>query len=241
MRFSITAASTGVAGMLASAILASPVGAQNQGTPAFKSGALLSVGSASAGNTNYLMDVSDDKKAWVALLDGLETQLSGTGAPLFATRFFSISMPLAGAEKGVKLGAYLEGHVFHTAGMDISLITTVNGQTHVMDFAAGKLESEDCKKLRSAQELVDAVRGKVGAKYSAAPTKPGIASKPSPNAPPKENDGDFVQCILVDVPSASDLRVNAVLVLHRHNENTQGYVNVTSMGGHILSDDKGAK
>src|SRR5262245_36312536 len=113
MRFSFATACRGVAAIIAAAILATPAGAQ--GGPAF--------GRPSAGN-NITMVVSDDKKAWAALLDGLGTQLDRPGAPLFATRVFSISMSLAGAEKGVKFGVYLEGHVFHTKGMDISLVTT---------------------------------------------------------------------------------------------------------------------
>jgi hypothetical protein len=99
MRYSFTPASTGVAAILAALVAASTAGAQGQGAPTFKPGALPS-----EGNTQYLMSVSSDKKAGAIIFDGLEKQLDGMGAPLLATRVFSISMPLTGAEKGVKLG-----------------------------------------------------------------------------------------------------------------------------------------
>jgi hypothetical protein len=240
MRFSLATVCRGFPTILTAAILASFAGAQEQSGPAFKPGALLS-----AGNTNYIMSVSSDKKSGAVIIDELENQLNGIGSPLFATRVFSISMPLAGAEKGVKLGVFLEGHVFRLKGTDISLITTVNGQTHVMDFAkfssaSGGPASEECTKFEPGQDL-PAVKRRVGAKYSAAPKRPDIASKPGLNAPPEENDSDFVQCILLDVPSASDLRVNAVLALHRHNADTAGYLNVTTITASVRSEDKATK
>lgn len=241
MRFSFATASRGVAAILAALILASPAGAQGQGGPTFKPGPLPS-----EGNTHYLMSVSSDKKAGTVIFDGLEKQLDGLGSPLFATRVFSISIPLTGAEKGVKLGVFLEGSVFRLKGTDISLITTVNGQTHVMDFAkfssaSGDPVSEECAKFGSAQAR-DAVKRKSGAKHSDAPKKPDIASKPRPNAPLEpENDSSFVQCILLDVTSASDLRVNVVLALHRHNRDTAGYLNVTTINASVQSEGKGAK
>jgi hypothetical protein len=90
MRISVAAASAFLA-----FTVASPVGAQ--GGPTFESGSLQS-----DDNTQYLLNISEDKKAAVVMFDGLETQLDGIGAPLFGTRVFSISLPLAGARKDMR-------------------------------------------------------------------------------------------------------------------------------------------
>jgi hypothetical protein len=186
------------------------------------------------------------QKAGTVIFDGLEKRLDGIGAALFATRVFSISIPLTGAEKGAKLDVFLEGSVFRLKGTDISLITTVNGQTDIMDFAtfsgaSEKPTSEECAKFGSPQAR-DAIKRKSGAKYSDASTQPEIATKPTSNTPlVPENDSSFVQCILLDVTSASDLRVNIVLALHRHNRGTAGYLNVTTINASVQSEGKGAK
>jgi len=237
MRFSFRAACRRVPAILATAILASSAGAQEQSGPAFRPGALLTTD-----NTNYLMSVSSDKQAGIVIFDGLEKQLDGIGAPLFATRPFSISMPLEGAEKGVKIGVIFNGYIWRLKGTDISLITTVNGQTSFMDFAkfapaSGGVMGEECKQFGSEQAL-DVVRRKVDTKYSVAPKKPAIADTRVPNALAAENDGDFLHCILLDVRSASDLRINVVFALHRHNRGTSGYLNVTTISALVQSGTK---
>jgi hypothetical protein len=233
MRLSLATALGGLA-PLGAMIMVLPAGALGQAAPSFKSGSLLS-----EGNTHYEMSVSSDKNAATVIFDGLENQLDGQTAPLFATRVFSISMPLTGAEKGIKLGVFLEGAVFRLKGTDISLITTVNGQTHVMDFAkfsTGDLGSEACAKFWPAQEQ-DSVKRKTRAKYSA-PKKPDIVSKQTLKA---ENDSSFVQCILLDAASASALRINVVLAVNRHNRDTAGYLNVTSINASVQAEAKRAK
>lgn len=241
MRMFFAAASTGLAPLLTAAMLASPVGAQGQGAvPKF--GKTLP----SEGNTQYELIISEDKKSALILFDGLETEWSGR-APLFATRAFSISIPLTGAEKGVKLEVFLEGAVAHEKGTDVSVITTVNGRAHVMDFAKfsapppGESISDGCDKSGSTQER-DALKRKLGAKHSDRPRKPDIAGKLSPNAQAGlEVDYSFVQCILLDAPSASALRVNVIFAVNRHNRETSGYVNVTTMGAIVRSEAKRAK
>jgi hypothetical protein len=108
-----------------------------------------------------------------------------------------------------------------------------------MDFAkfsappSGESISDGCDKSGSTQER-DAVKRKLGAKYSDRPRKPDVAGKPSPNAQAGgETDYSFVQCILLDAPSVSAVRVNAIFVLNRHNRETQGYANVSTMGAII--------
>lgn len=242
MRFFLVTASVGLAATLAAAILVSPTGAQGQGAgPKFKQGALPS-----EGNTQYEMIVSEDKKAALIAL-GLETQLDGIGAPLFATRVFSVSVPLTGAEKGVKLGVFLEGAVVRQKGTDISLITTVNGRTHFMDFAKFPLASGEpisdgeCAKFGPAEGR-GALKRKSGTNSSDSPRKPDTTSKLGPNAQLQlENDNSFLQCILLDAPSASDLRVNVILAVHRHNRDTAGYVNVATINASIQSVAQGAK
>jgi hypothetical protein len=234
MRFCIATASA-----LLASILVAPVGAQ--GGPTFKSGSL-----SSEGNTQYRLIVSDDRKAAIVMFDGLENQLDGIGAPLFGTRVFSISLPLAGARKGAKLGVYLEGAAAGLKGTDLSLITTVNGQTHAMDFArlassSGGVESDDCAKMPSAEERTDAMRkadaNKTGAKAPDSPKTPAIASQPEHIA----TDLSYVQCILLDAASASDLRIHVVLAVNRHSRDAAGYVNVAVLGAHFLPEEKGAK
>jgi hypothetical protein len=242
MRMFFAAASIGLAPLLTAAILVSPVGAQGQGAgPKFEKGALPS-----EGNTQYQLIVSEDKKSALILFDGLETEWSGR-APLFATRAFSISIPLTGAEKGVKLEVFLEGAIAHEKGSDVSLITTVNGRAHFMDFAkfsappSGESVNDGCDKSGSTQER-DAIKRKLGAKYSDRPRKPAMAGKLSPNA--QEGlavDYSFVQCVLLDLPSVSALRMNVIFAVHRHNRETQGYLNVSTMGGIVRSEAKRTK
>jgi hypothetical protein len=241
MRMVFAAASMGLATLLTAGILASPTAAQGEGAgPKFKKGSLPS-----EGNTQYNLIISEDKKSAVILFDGLEMEWSGR-TPLFATRVFSISIPLAGAEKGVKLEVFLEGAVAHEKGTDVSLVTTVNGRAHVMDFAkfsappSGESVNDGCDKSGSgsAQER-DVIKRKLGAKHSDRPRKPDIAGKPSPNAQAGlETDYSFVQCILLDAPSASALRLNVIFALNRHNPETQGYMNVTTMGAIVRSEAK---
>lgn len=242
MRLSFTLTSTTVVALACAMFLLPLACAAETPGPAFKPGALLS-----QGNNEYLFIVSTDKKAGIVISEVLEEQLGGIGSPSLATRVFSISLPLEGAEKGVKLEVFLEGAVFRLKGTDISLISTVNGEAHVMDFAnfldkKEELRSDECKKFEPVQAL-EAVRRKVAAKNIAPPPKkPEMPGKPGQGAQLEpETDSSFVQCILFEAPSASDLRVNVVLAMHRHNRDSAGYVNVTTIGANIQSKDKAAK
>lgn len=215
----------GVALALASSMhLSPPAGAAGEGGPAFQPGSLPS-----AGNTHYEMSVSEDKQAAIVIFDGVEAQVDGIGAAPLATRLFTIAMPIEGGEKGVKMGVFLEGSAFNLKGTDISLVTTVNGVAHVLDFAkfapdVDGLENEECKQFRVQDEL-ETTRRKAGGTPPA--QKPG---KPKPDEAMKpEIDSSYVQCILFEAPSASDLRVNIVLLVNRRDKDSAGYLNVSSL------------
>lgn len=229
MRFSLAAASRAAAGILAAGILISPAGAQEQGDPTFQADTDFST----PANAGYALTVSADKKNATVLVTDL--QLDANRFAPFATRVVSISLPLAGAENGVKLRVTIEGHVTrYEEGAGISLITIVNGQTHVMDFAkfspGSPPTSGDCPHPSSAQDRD--VKRKVADKHSKAPKKPGILSKLRGNGQALLDD-DFTQCNLVELPSASELRVNVILVLRRPpSDGSQ--VNVTTIHINVL-------
>jgi hypothetical protein len=240
MRVSATVVGRCAAAMFAVSVLA-PVGAQGQQlTPTFKSGSIPS-----EGNTGYLLNISADKKTGIIVFDALERSLQGIGAPLFATQVFSISVPLTGAEKGVKIGVFVMGAVAGLKGTDASVITTVNGRTSVMDFVKlappsspnTDLVNADCSNFPLAQ-TADAARRKAGVKQPEASKKP--ASKVDAQAA-VGFDYSFMQCILVDVPSTADLRLNVILALNRQNQDAGGYVNVAVIDFSIQGETKVAK
>jgi hypothetical protein len=238
MNLSVSTAGKCTAAILATFILSAAVAAQGQPSPTFTSGSIPS-----EGNTHYLLNISSDKKAGTIIFDAVERHLDGIGAPLFASQVFSISIPLTGAEKGVKLGVFLLGAVFRAKGTDASLITTVNGRTSVMDFAklappssaSSDLVNEDCSKFPQSA-TVDAVRRKTGAKQPEGPKRP--ASKGDAQV---ESDSSFMQCILLDAPPTSDLRINVILVLNRQNRDTAGYLNVAVIDFSIQPEAKAGK
>jgi hypothetical protein len=240
MHFAVSIARKCAAALLATSALSATPTAQGQPSPTFKSGSIPS-----EGNTGYLLNISSDKKAGVIVFDALERSLQGIGASLFATQTFSISIPLTGAEKGAKLGVFVMGAFAGLKGTDASVITTVNGRASVMDFAKlappsspnSDLVNDDCSKFPPAQ-TADAAKRKAGVKQSEAYKKP--ASKADAQAA-VGFDYSFMQCILVDVPSTTDLRLNVILALNRQNENAGGYVNVAVIDFSIQGETKVAK
>jgi hypothetical protein len=218
-------ATAGIAAIGIAVLLAPAAVAQGDRAPSFKKGAVLS-----DGHTGYSMSVSEDGKAATIVFDGLVLELDGVGAPPFATRAFSLAMPLTGARRGVKLNVFFQGFVFRLKGTDASLITTVNGRPHVMDFAQlasaprEQLENEQCGKIRQAYE-----RDKGVAKLSAKREQPAIAAKPSESDPDVANNNAYMQCLSLDLPPTADLRLNAVLVLNNRNRDAAGHLDVTSI------------
>lgn len=232
MKRSLPKAAAGIAALLTAALLAPSVWAAEPAGPAF------AVGARSPGNTGYEMEVSEDKKAGIVMFDGLKQESFGS-APLFETRVFSISLPLQNAGTGVKVGVFLDGFVDKEKGTDVSLITTVNGEAHVMDFANGA-EDKNCGKFPPANEI-EAVKRKAGARY-AAPQKPKFANKPEAEKPRESAlSRGFVQCILLDAPQASDVRVNMVLVTNRRDRETFGGLEVASLSFGIQPGDTASK
>jgi hypothetical protein len=229
----------GAALMAAAAILAVPagVGAQEPAGPTFEQRGLLSEG------TNGLdFSVDPDGTAAGIYFNGLENSLDGTGAPMFASRTFSIAVPLAGARRGAKIAVYLQGYIFRTEETDASLITVVNGRPYAMDFAklsaepGEQLESEECSAPWTAQMAQEVKeweeqdnKDSFAAKSPAGRKKLDDAANPSANAPETVNDSAFLQCILADVTSASELRLNVILTMHRQDKDASGYLNVSTI------------
>lgn len=216
MRAFLTRRSVAVMG--AAVLLAAPAGAQEQKAPTFKTGSLPS-----DGNNQYVMAVDPDGKVATLYFDGLVNQLDGIGAPLFATRTFSISMPLAGARKGAKLGVFAAGYIARRAGTDASLITIANGRPHVVDFATVSsapgtpIQTAECGAFQDAKER------------AAKRTKADAADKGGAKGPQAESDSSFLQCFWLDVSAASDLRINVMLVLSRQTSEAAGYLSVDAI------------
>lgn len=80
--------------------------------------------------------VSDDKQAFTATFSGLEVVLEGKSAPPIATRVFSFTIPLTGADPYKEIPFAVQGFVASQKGANAHLAFSVNNQTTVMDFPA---------------------------------------------------------------------------------------------------------
>jgi hypothetical protein len=215
MRVPLAAIVAGAAAMCSSAILSTAVWAQDRADPTFASGQSL----LSEGNSPFTVAVDPDGKAATIYFAGLVNELDGVGAPLFAARTFSVAIPLTGTKRGTKLRLAIGGYVARIREADMSLMTIVNGQPHVLDFAkvtsapGATITTDDCSKFGSPAKRV-ATKGKSDPKESALGSKPDIARKPSSGTSGLANDSGYLQCILFDASSTS-LRLDIVLVLHR--------------------------
>jgi hypothetical protein len=188
--------------------------------PSFPSRALRS-----DGNTPYTLTVSTDKKSGHVILDELQVDHP------HPARVFSLSLPIEGADKGIKLHVFVEGHVWLEAGVDSSLITTINGKPYVMDFATFAAETKELPGNCSGIELPTEL---AAAKRAAAAKKPAVDQK-TLSGRRAGLDGDYLQCIVFEVPSASDLRMNLILAINSRVKARQGYVNATTITFQIKS------
>ena len=85
--------------------------------------------------------VSPDKKAFTATFSGLEAVIDGkSGAPV-ATRVFSFSIPLSGADPDYEIPFSVSGFAFSEKEANAHLVFSVNNQTSVTDFPAGSNSS----------------------------------------------------------------------------------------------------
>jgi hypothetical protein len=151
MRIRLSALVAGAAAICGSAILSMPVMAQDRADPTFASGQSL----LSEGNSLFTVAVDPDGKAATIYFAGLVNELDGVGAPLFATRTFSVAIPLTGTKQGTKLRLAVGGYIARSREADISLMTIVNGQPYILDFAkvtsapGATISTDDCSKFGS--------------------------------------------------------------------------------------------
>ena len=81
--------------------------------------------------------VSDDKKAFTAIFGGLEAVIDGPSAAPVATRMFSFSLPLSGADPGQEIPFFVSGFSASEKGASAHLMFSVNDQSMVSYFPAG--------------------------------------------------------------------------------------------------------
>ena len=93
-------------------------------------------GQAATFNTDvgFNLAVSPDKKAFTATFGGLEAIIQGTSAAPIATRVFSFSIPLSGADPGQEIPFTVQGHSASEKEATAHLVFSVNDQTTVVDF-----------------------------------------------------------------------------------------------------------
>jgi len=92
-------------------------------------------------DVGFNLAVSDDKKAFTASFSGLEIALDGKSAPPIATKVFSFSIPLSGADPGKEIPFEVSGFVASEKEANAHLVFSVNNQTTVMDFPANSNSS----------------------------------------------------------------------------------------------------
>lgn len=87
-------------------------------------------------DVGFSFALSPDKKAFTANFSGLEVVIEGKSASPIATRVFSFSLPLSGAEPGQEIPFFVSGFAFSEKEATAHLVFSVNNQTTVTDFPA---------------------------------------------------------------------------------------------------------
>ena len=85
-------------------------------------------------DVGFSLAVSPDKKAFTATFGGLEAIIQGTSAVPIATRVFSFSIPLSGADPGQEIPFTVQGHSASEKEATAHLVFSVNDQATVVDF-----------------------------------------------------------------------------------------------------------
>lgn len=95
-------------------------------------------GQAAKFNTDvgFNLAVSPDKRAFTATFSGLEAIIQGASAAPIATRVFSFSIPLSGADSGQEIPFTVQGHSLSEKEATAHLVFSINDQTTVVDFPA---------------------------------------------------------------------------------------------------------
>lgn len=87
-------------------------------------------------DVGFSLTLSDDKKAFTASFGGLAVVIDGTSASPIASRVFSFSLPLSGAQPGQEIPFSVSGFAFSEKEANAHLVFSVNNQTTVVDFPA---------------------------------------------------------------------------------------------------------
>lgn len=85
-------------------------------------------------DVGFSFALSPDKKAFTATFSGLEVVIEGDSASPIASRVFSFSLPLSGAEPGQEIPFFVSGFAFSEKEATAHLVFSVNNQTTVTDF-----------------------------------------------------------------------------------------------------------
>jgi hypothetical protein len=107
-------------------------------------------------DVGFSLALSPDKKAFTATFSGLQAVIEGRSAAPIATRVFSFSLPLSGAERGQEIPFFVSGFVFSEKEAAAHLVFSANNQTTVTDFPANS-DSDFVQQLKyTAGDAADA-------------------------------------------------------------------------------------
>ena len=88
-------------------------------------------------DVGFVLDLSDDKKAFTATFSGLEVRVEPKSTTPVVTRDFSFSLPVKDAEPGSEIPFFVQGFVLCNKGTNAHLVFSVNDQSSVFDFPEG--------------------------------------------------------------------------------------------------------
>jgi hypothetical protein len=92
-------------------------------------------------DAGFVLDVSDDKKAFTATFSGLAISLDPKSSTPVVTRAFTFVLPLSGAAPDTEIPFFVSGFVLSEAGANGHLVFSVNDQTTVVDFPGNSDQS----------------------------------------------------------------------------------------------------
>ena len=92
-------------------------------------------------DAGFVLDVSDDKKAFTATFSGLAISLDPKSSMPVVTRAFTFVLPLSGAAPDTEIPFFVSGFVLSEAGANGHLVFSVNDQTTVVDFPGNSDQS----------------------------------------------------------------------------------------------------
>jgi hypothetical protein len=98
-------------------------------------------------DVEFVLAVSDDKKAFTASFSGLAVSLDPKSSTPVVARVFTFVLPLSGALPDTEIPFFVSGFVFSENGANGHLVFSINDQTTVVDFP-GNLEKDFVQQLK---------------------------------------------------------------------------------------------